>query len=437
MLNKRLSIFLLIIIIIVIVLSVIYIKINNKNTIYIGKIFHATGTLFTESEYEKYPDIIKNKKQLEEFWQSLRKPAYFQKDALKAYDDLVEGVKSKIFALLSSASLLRTSVAEINCKLESPDFKKNILLVTHQILQSNSHARKMLQVANNHLNCALKNLKTAIAVQSFTDQKIFSTREVYDITRRQFSALKNDYEKALDLKFDLQHRCISPQRAIAMAQNIFVNGDLKKLRAELRQLKKDEQRLTQSIRDFNQREKFFQSQNWSEGKHSDFLILKYSLAKQKTSIELEATRLQNLKSALEQRQNDLDSLCKKPNSLKQIQFIAAAILRKNSKFDKQIAEIDANLKQLSLLIDHIKKQLDAFHLQLNFEKRNTYYKISANHYSKNFAASLIADALLGEPQAVQLVARSTSNNFEMEKDWELMSDLDKDELLHKQIFRDL
>ena len=45
--------------------------------------------------------------------------------------------------------------------------------------------------------------------------------------------------------------------------------------------------------------------------------------------------------------------------------------------------------------------------------------------------------MLQEPQAAQLVARSTGNNLEMEKTWELMSDLDKDELLHKKIFRDL
>ena len=98
MLNKKLSIFLLIIII-VIVLSVIYIKINNKNTIYIGKIFHATGTLFTESEYEKYPDIIKNKKQLEEFTSNFD---YFLTDEikkeLKKYDEQFFKKKSLVIS---------------------------------------------------------------------------------------------------------------------------------------------------------------------------------------------------------------------------------------------------------------------------------------------------------------------------------------------------
>ena len=42
-----------------------------------------------------------------------------------------------------------------------------------------------------------------------------------------------------------------------------------------------------------------------------------------------------------------------------------------------------------------------------------------------------------EPEAVQLVARSTGNNLEMEKDWELMNEFDKDEVLRKKIIREL
>jgi hypothetical protein len=52
-------------------------------------------------------------------------------------------------------------------------------------------------------------------------------------------------------------------------------------------------------------------------------------------------------------------------------------------------------------------------------------------------ASTIADAILLDPQAVQLVARFTGNNLEMEKDWKLMSELDKDEFLRKKIIREL
>ncbi len=158
--------------------------------------------------------------------------------------------------------------------------------------------------------------------------------------------------------------------------------------------------------------------------------------KGKALLDIEKTRLDNLKLALKQK-TEFESTFKKTESIKQIQFIAAGILRKNLKFVRKSEEIETRLKQLSESIKHTKKQVDALQLQLNFEKRHTCYKILTQKYSRNSAATLIADAILNEPQAAQLVARSSSNNFEMEKDLELMSELDKDELIHKQIFRDL
>ena len=72
------------------------------------------------------------------------------------------------------------------------------------------------------------------------------------------------------------------------------------------------------------------------------------------------------------------------------------------------------------------------------DKINTNYRVTCSDMLPNSKmASLIADAILMEPQAVQLVARSNGNNLETEKDWELMSELDKDELLDKKIVREL
>ena len=72
------------------------------------------------------------------------------------------------------------------------------------------------------------------------------------------------------------------------------------------------------------------------------------------------------------------------------------------------------------------------------DKINTRYRVTVSDTLTNEkAASIIADAILFDPQVVQLVARSTGNNLEMEKDWELMSELDKDELIDKKIVREL
>lgn len=78
-------------------------------------------------------------------------------------------------------------------------------------------------------------------------------------------------------------------------------------------------------------------------------------------------------------------------------------------------------------------------------KKNYVYRVIQSSNDSMKTASLeksdllgiIADALLGESYAVQLVARLDGNNLEMNKTWELMSELDKDEFIRKKIIREL
>ena len=397
----------------------------------------------TKSErelWQRYSETLAQKKQLEEFLQTLKKPDEKHKEALKAYNDLVAGVHSKIFSLLSAARLMKKSVAEIEIRLESPDCKKNILLVTHQILQANLYAKKMLRRESDNLARAVDALQNEIFAQTLTvgNKNIYRTHEVYDIIRHQYFGLKKEYERTFDLKFDFQKRIISPKRAIAMAKNIFVGGDLKRLRATIRQYKKDEQRLAQNFISFNQHENIFQNRDWSAVSRSIFAQEKYLLTKQKTLIELEKVRLSNLKLSIEQKQTELDSLCQKPDSLKKIEFIAAGILRKNYKFVRWLEEMETRVKNLAQRMNHAKEQLDALKIQLTLDKPNTCYKVNnSDNSSGNSLASIIADAILKEPQAAQLVARFDGNNLEMEKDWEMMSEFDKDEIIRKKIIREL
>ena len=82
--------------------------------------------------------------------------------------------------------------------------------------------------------------------------------------------------------------------------------------------------------------------------------------------------------------------------------------------------------------------MNALEKRVTRDKVSTHYRVTVSDtLTNNQAASLIADAILKEPEAAQLVARFGDDNLEMEKDWELMSELDKDELLDKKIVREL
>ena len=217
-------------------------------------------TKFERELWQRYFETLAQKKQLEEFLQTLKKPKETQKDALKAYNDLVVGVNSKMLSFLSAARVMKKSIAEIEKKLESPDCKKNIQLVTHQILQTNLYAKKMLRRESDNLARAVDALQNEIFAQTLSDdnKNIYKTREVYDIIRRQYFGLKK----------------------------VFVCGDLKRLRATIRQYKKDEQRLAQNIFAFNQQENISQNRDWSVVSPSIFAQEKYLLTKQKILIKI-------------------------------------------------------------------------------------------------------------------------------------------------------
>ena len=386
-----------------------------------------------------YFELLVQKKHLEEFLTRLKKPDEKQAKELKAYDDLVDGVKAKIFSLFTASLAMKKSVEEIASKLDSPECRKNIQLVTHQILQSNKYALQWLKKASDELDKAVADLSNALFTQTMEEpQTSFKTREVYDLIRRQYHGLKKDYENNFALKLKLRHEIISPERALAMAKNIFVHGEYKRLREQIRKYKKAEQQLVQKFLAYNKEEKKFQSEDWKVLPHSTFLQTQYYLTKQRTLLELEKERLYQIKLALQEKQKELDSLCQPFESQRKIEEIAAGILRKNYKFVRWLEEIETHEKELIPRIYHVKEQLKALEERVARDKVGTRYRvIKSDNLSNNSAASIIADAILFEPEAVQLVARLDGNFLEMEKDWELMSELDKDELIRKKIIREL
>lgn len=223
-----------------------------------------------------------------------------------------------------------------------------------------------------------------------------------------------------------------------MAKNIFVHGDFKRLREEMRRYKKDEQSLAQRFQAYNCDKKKFQAQDWSLFPRSTFLQQQYYLTKQQTLLEREKARLDQVKIYLQKKQSELELLCQPHEAQRKIELIAAGILRKNFRFVRRLEETEKLVNELILRIHHVKEQLKALEERIARDKVGTRYRITCSDMLSNEkAASLIADAILFDPQVVQLVARSSGNALEMEKDWELMSELDKDEFLRKKIVQEL
>ena len=104
----------------------------------------------TKSErelWQRYFETLAQKKHLEELLQTMHKPDESDKEATRAYEEVVSGIKSKIYTLFIASLKMKKSVEDIEQLLDSPEFKNNVVLVTHQILQANTYGRKMLKRA--------------------------------------------------------------------------------------------------------------------------------------------------------------------------------------------------------------------------------------------------------------------------------------------------
>ena len=387
----------------------------------------------------KYFETLGQKKHLEELLLTLHKPDESDKEATRAFAQIASRVKNQIADLDTFLSSMKKPIEDIRRRLDLPDCRNNILLVSHQILQANTYSRQMLKRANIDLDKAVDDLRNALFVKTIEEpQTSFKTREVYDLIRQQYRALKKEHEDLFVEKLHLQRQIISPQRAIFMAKNIFVHGDFKRLREDFRRFKKNEQRLAPKLLAYAKEEKEFQTRDWSVFPRSTFLQQQYYLTKQSTLLELEKNRLDQTKFSLQNKQAELKTLCCQPDAVKKIDEIATGILRKNFPFVRQLEKIETHEKELIPRINHVKEQLNALEVRVARDKVGTRYRVTnSDNLSNNALATIIADAILFDPQAVQLVARLDGNFLEMEKDWEMMSEFDKDELMRKKIIREL
>ena len=140
----------------------------------------------------------------------------------------------------------------------------------------------------------------------------------------------------------------------------------------------------------------------------------------------------------------MEALCQTEKAKEKIVFLAATLLLKNLKIAQEYKTAKKLVCDLSQKLKVAEKRFKTFEEGYRSLKQNRMYRVISfqNHSTKtstlkeNELAAIIADALLGEPYAVQLVACFNGNNLEMEKDW-VMSEFDKDELLDKKIVREL
>ena len=327
-------------------------------------------------------------------------------------------------------------------KLQNSYRRKNVELVVHGILQRNLEILEELKKASESILKNVTALRCKLEIRE-KPQTSFTAKEVRDSLFQQFRSFQRQYEEAKSRYYALMFKRVSSAEALSRAKNIFVHGGFKKLSIEQKVYEKELARYKLEKSESQNRAMDFNSRQWSSC--SEKLQAQYYLTKSQIHLEETEQKLLDTKIQLDNESSRLESLCKTQEAQEKIALIAASILRKNLKIAQ---EYETTIKLMNALRDKIqtaKKRFNALDDGYWRLKKNFVYRVipsqsdsvKTSALKENTLPAIIADALLGEPYAVQLVARFDSNALEMEKDWELMSELDKDEFIRKKIIRKL
>ena len=389
-----------------------------------------------------YENKLHQRDNLQRLLSQLIPPSEKQTENRQAFHVIQHAITKKISDLHFFLAENNSRFWETKRKLDEPYRRKNVELVVHGILQRN------LKVLNELKKTSTDVLKHVDALRGKLDvrekpQMTFTAKEIRNSLYQQYRSLKRQHEQALEHSYRLMFQVISPCQALEIANNIFLHGDLKKFHSEQDFYKKTSVQYERDLTENCKRETFFNNTNWTN--RGVKLQEQYYITKEKIRLETIWKKLAQTKSHLDSESLRLKTLCQNDDAQEKIALIAAAILRKNLKTAQEYEETKKLLSDLSKKMQETEKRFNAFDSGYSRLKKNYVYRViqsetnSAKTFtsSKNELVTIIADALLAESYALPLVVRLDGKFLEMEKDWELLSDLEKDELIQKQIVREL
>ena len=389
-----------------------------------------------------YENKLRQRENLQRLLSQLIPPPEKQTENRQAFYAIQHAITKKISDLRIFLADNNSRFWDTKRKLDEPYRRKNVELVTHGILQKNLEVLNELKKTSTDVLKHVDALRGKLEVRE-KPQNSFTAKEIRDSLFQQYRSLKRQHEQALAHSYRLMFHVISPCQALEIANNIFLHGALKKFHAGQDSYKKTSAQYERDLSENRKREIFFRNANWTN--RAVKLQEQYYITKEKIRLKAIQQELAQKKIYLESEKARLKTLCQTEEAQEKIVLLAAGILHKNLKIVLEYEEAKKHVGDLYEKLQEAKKRFNAFDEGYRSLKQNRVYRViqpesnstKTSALKENELAAIIADALLGEEYAVQLVARFDGNNLEMEKDWEMMSEFDKDEIIRKKIVREL
>lgn len=302
-------------------------KVNEKIVLWTDDALTEGKLAFLDDEdKEKYQSYLSKSEELDhwkEFYAGIDPD-----ESSPEYLALLKPTQEKINSLEKGISLQEPFIRLIDERLAHPELKDRRQKYIHKLLEEDKYTRLELEKSLKRLRTSITSLTQAMesGEEIINNQESYTLRDLYNIMRKRYFAAKNEYQKAKEDEKEAAKKYISPERAREMAENVFVKGEFKLLRAERRALKKEQEKLLAKIEKLSVAElRFGKSQPGSE----EHLTLSKECSTLKNEIETIRTELNSRENNLNQKEAALRARCEAPGAPEKIQEITAGILRKN------------------------------------------------------------------------------------------------------------
>ncbi|SEH45115.1 MobA/MobL family protein [Selenomonas sp. KH1T6] len=356
----------------------------------------ASLDAMTTEEKQLWQDLKSYGREKRE-WEFLKdrmiEPAGDDVEALEAYLKICPEIDKELdrinLKIRQVSSEIRPVFERLNLPHSKADIQKRAAFYVNDNQLAKIEIRKLQRNMDSELKVLDKHIKDYFAARE--QNRVFSAEEVASILKGNLTRLEDQEKKLAKELYHMRKRVISYPRAMEMAKNNYVQGAFKQLRADKRELKKREDKLSPEE----------SKQAWQE---------------------------------IDRREQELEARCRTAVGRTQIEAIAAGILRKNAPIAKEYKELCAKHRKLKDSILQKKYQSQRVEARAPREKGTKFRTAppappsgvgGGGYPTPSRSADLISKAIAGGTQEAQLVARSKPDEPD---EWKWLSEAEKDDL---------
>ncbi len=365
------------------------------------------------------------RKQFEDFLSLCRTKVGLEKMLISSDEEAKQNILARLAEIEKLVMRESAKVEEVFLRLKRQ--KLEVLKEQRLMLQKNKAAKAALIETVKNINKVWREEKENRKKQSEAKAKTYKLSDVNSLLMEQYRSAKESYEVQKTLVANLKKNVISFERAVLMAEGRFTGGDYKKLRADLRKLKKSE--------DYYQDVKSQYDASlalWERhGEGNPFR--KADIDAQKKRLDERFVANYELRMKLEKEQKRLETLCSAPAAKNMIRKIALGIMAKNQpaaqEYEKALDRLNILQERLTVTQERIK----AVRQQMTYGNKAIYKTIAqsgAGSIKPNIQAhkdaQTISDGLLGKEGAVPKVMQNPTGE---DDDWSMLTESAKQEKL--------